>query len=831
MMEDPNDPLKMDDAHRWEAFRKMGMSVAEATASVERTKRAVTNAATPAKEAPSYGVRELARDAGGALSKFGDGIPFANDALALNTKAVGKLFGYKVPSSDSLRAAIAAPGKQFGEEHPKTGMALEMAGGVAPYMLAGPAAGGASALRASIGKKLGQGAMIGAIAGAGNSLGGDDIGQRAGNTLMGAGAGIAGSAGAQVAGAVGGKVVDAIGRSKVGEWVGAKVPGILTAADQAKRALIEKLQAGGLSVGDVQRTAALPEHMGQPTSIMELGGDEVRRLARGVQAKPNTSSIIRDPLQARQQGQYQRFADAGQEHLGIAPENVSQTAADKLAEAQTASAPHFQQMEAHGAVDDPTLNKFLGRPLFKSAYRDAKDMGLVREPQIKPATVTEQVTTSRPLDMETIQPARTGSGRVRSNPAVISDDHLEAEINRLAEKQAEDGAYIASVTERPHYEEGRDLRSSGYHEDAAGMMDDPAEHQKVQMVKAQYDQRAKSLATLQAESARREQAMLDAERGGDVGGDASFHVTPSGQVMVQSTTEQTKELPTAWHIHRTKLGMDNHLSGEKPIQGTGGTASSEAHDITSGLSAFRDRAREVIPGFAAADDAYAGPAGQRASLQQGSTAFNGKVDADALRAQIAATADKGYYQRGAFNDLLHQARSMADYAENRPPDRSRVFTGSMEKRNAIGSVFGDKPGLPNFQNAANREANYSDTYHRVLGGPETGRIVQDAAGVDAQNGLSADVALRAVNSPISSAFKLLSSLVGKGQQEYAAQVAEQLAPMMVAGVKNPAELQGLLTQLAEFSPRLAQRSATGTALRRAIASQAGSAPARVAGEP
>jgi len=560
---------------------------------------------------------------GAALQGLAQGatLGYADEALggigALNHIAPKWLGGEGAPNSEfgdsyrRIRDQVRAGDNAGSAAHGGIHLAGSLMGGVLPF-----AGGGAASLvKSGLGKALGEGAAIGGVAGFGNAQGSGA--EQAQGAISGAALGAAGTGVLRGAGYLGGKVIDAVGRSRVAS----AIPGssLLDANGQAKRIILQKLASGGKSIGDIAGDAAQPVHQGQPTTLADLGGDAVARVARGVQSRPDQSAMIRDAFEGRQRGQLGRIKQAGSEHLGIDPENVQETAAAKLKEAQDASAPHFAKVEAHGPVDDPAIDKTLKQPFFSTAYSDAKKYGLVRPDQQKPVmqTITNPAT-MKPLEMDGVP-------------------------------------------------------------------------------------------------------LLD----------------PSGQpkMMVpdQAATTTTKETPTAWLLHRTKLNMDNHVSGASPLRGepvtSGGSGSSDNRDLTGGLQQFNARLREIIPGYPEALDTYAPPMRERESLLNGGKAFQGEIRPPEIQHMAGQADSKPYFQRGAWNELLQKAGSVPDRNGEIPRDVAHVFNGTPNIRAAMGHAFGEAPGYPDLTNALSRESLYSKTGSDILSGSRTVPLLQDANGV------------------------------------------------------------------------------------------------------
>lgn len=692
-------------------------------------------AAAPTPQAkPS--IIDPASRTGAVLSGLAQGatLGFADEALggidALNHIAPKWLGGEGAPASEfsqryaETRDRVRAGDEAGKEAHGTAHAVSSFAGSVLPFVTGGVAG---KLVKPTLARAMGEGAALGGVAGFGNAKG--DAVQQAEGTAAGAALGGLGTLALRGVAAGGSKVVDAIGRSRVAQALPSSA--VLNARDQAKRVLLQKLAAGGKSLDEVAADASQPVHAGQPTTIADLGGDAVTRVARGVQTKPNTSAIVRDAFERRQRGQLGRIQQAGTESLGIAPGNMQQAAADKLAEAQAASNPLYHQFYAQPAVDDPAISELLQRPYFNKAYQQAQTQGKLL-PSVTgrtPARVTQTVTTERPIT-----------------------------------------ELFPDLSESRSFREAPDLPPR----------------------------------------------------------------------MVKTTEEVTKDIPTPFLLHRTKLNFGDFIDeGPSAMPGAGGAGSSFKRDLTQAMNEFRGAVESRYPIYRDANAAYAGPAGERTSLLEGGKAFQGEVRPNDIAYAASQADSRPSFQRGAWNELLQKAGSVSDRNGEAPKDVAHVFNGNPNVRAALEAVFGDiqpsapgtlgpaaPTGFPALTNALSRESRYSRTASDILGGSPTMNKAEDLAGLT-QGALPAHSVLSAASGHPTSILRLLLSRADKGRSEYADQVAEALAPMVTAGIDDPRQLQGLLTQLQQFAPTLQRRSTAADAIRRALQEQIGAGTARI----
>jgi hypothetical protein len=318
---------------------------------------------------------------------------------------------------------------------------------------------------------------------------------------------------------------------------------------------------------------------------------------------------------------------------------------------------------------------------------------------------------------------------------------------------------------------------------------------------------------------------------------------PNGnpKIPITTTTTETKEVPTPFLLHRTKLNLGDFIDeGPSAMPGAGGAGSSVKRDLTQSMNEFRDAVTNRYPVYGQALDAYAGPAGERSSLLEGGQAFRGEIRTPDIQFAASQADSRPSFQRGAWNELLQKAGSVSDRNGEAPKDVAHVFNGNPNVRAALEAVFGDiqpsapgtlgpaaPKGFPALTDALSRESRYSRTASDILGGSPTMNKAEDLAGLTQGANIPIHTAAGALSGNPSGLARLFLAMANKGQSEYADQVAQQLAPMVTAGIDDPRQLQGLLTQLQQFAPALQRRSTAADAIRRALQEQIGAGTARI----
>jgi len=255
--------------------------------------------------------------------------------------------------------AINLAKQEFEEESPGTAIGMEIAGSV-PYM----ALGGLGAVRGA--ERLATAAPR--VAQAISTPAGRTATAFGGATAVGAGsAGVTGAGQAmpdfRMTGAMEAAPIGAafgLGGTTAAK-IASRVPGIQQALEAGKRAvglggdfatrsdqkLLQALQRDGVSPADaIDRLRQIKQSNYKPETIIELGGENTRRLADVVAQYPGASQVARELTEERAVGAGQRI---------------------------TVSAPLYRQAyQEGGVIDDPRLERFMKIPQFKDAYSTAR---------------------------------------------------------------------------------------------------------------------------------------------------------------------------------------------------------------------------------------------------------------------------------------------------------------------------------------------------------------------------------------------------------------------------------------------------------------------------
>lgn len=325
-------PLRQDPAEMWDRLVAEGVDPEEATRRVSEA-----TGAQPKRGAGLSGV--LRTVAQGVTLGFGDEIEGAARAL--------------IPGGAGYREGVDAAREdveRFREEHPVGSTLLEVGGGLATGG-AGllRSAGGAAArtgLRRLAAKPLAQGVGGGAVAGAGVSEGG--VSERLPGAL----------GGAALGGALGGAVAG-VGRLR-------------GPAGRARSRLAEAMSDEGTT--DV---SALAAKAGPGDTVMDVGGDRVRRLARAAEAIPSEGGEgIRDFLYQRAARQPDELRGALQRRAGVEFGDGAATVRTMTKEMRERAKPLYDAAYEK-SVPATTLADEVELPAFRRAYEQGREIARV----------------------------------------------------------------------------------------------------------------------------------------------------------------------------------------------------------------------------------------------------------------------------------------------------------------------------------------------------------------------------------------------------------------------------------------------------------------------
>ena len=278
------------------------------------------------------------------------------------------------PEYQNQLSRVRAGIKQYEEQYPGRAFTGELMGGLLPTaaaLIAAPFTGGATAPAAAAGaartaaalptlgsmtlRGMGYGTASGIAAGAGGATGG--LESRVMGGLVGGGAGaVLGAAAPAVTSTIG------TGARKFAQATGMTQP--ITATDKARELIAKKLAQEGISPEELAaRQAAVVKALGgRDETLADIGGESMRRLARGSMAIPNAAQTdVRQMLKERAIGAGPRITKDITDLTAIGERDIGDVAAEIIQRRKDAAEPLYKQAFEAGEVYSPRIDELLAK--------------------------------------------------------------------------------------------------------------------------------------------------------------------------------------------------------------------------------------------------------------------------------------------------------------------------------------------------------------------------------------------------------------------------------------------------------------------------------------
>jgi hypothetical protein len=276
------------------------------------------------------------------------------------------------PEYQNQLSRVRAGIKQYEEQYPGRAFTGELVGGLLPTaaaLIAAPFTGGATAPAAAAGaartvaalptlgqtmaRGLGYGAASGAAAGAGGATGGLES-RVMGGAIGGTAGAVLGSAAPAVTGAVGAggrKVLEATGLMQAPD-----------AATKARELIAKKLAQEGISPEELAaRQAAVVRTLGaRDETLADIGGESMRRLARGSMAIPNAAQTdVRQMLTERAIGAGPRITKDITDLTAIGARDIGDVVEEIIRTRSLLASPLYDQAYAAGQINSFAIDNLL----------------------------------------------------------------------------------------------------------------------------------------------------------------------------------------------------------------------------------------------------------------------------------------------------------------------------------------------------------------------------------------------------------------------------------------------------------------------------------------
>lgn len=257
-----------------------------------------------------------------------------------------------------------------------------------------------------------------------------------------------------------------------------------------------------------------------------------------------------------------------------------------------------------------------------------------------------------------------------------------------------------------------------------------------------------------------------------------FDFNDAGETMLTRT-------PSFQQLDQFKQGLDDVINaGYDPISRQYTPEAAQAIDLKNRLVSQID---SVNPAYKDARAAYAGPAADRAALQQGKDALRLPPDAMNFQRQALGTSEQAQYGLGYRSGMAEQA-GKARYAAN----PWETAYGTPQAQQKVGALFPE--GADRFGRQYGLESQMAQTNNAVIGGsPTAERLISDA---NFDMGFLPTVAMDAATTgtPLMSAGRLGAKFAGGELGRIGAKKkADALAPILFNA--DPAQNAAVIREL------------------------------------
>lgn len=385
----------------------------------------------------------------------------------LRSIAQGASLGFSDEAIGAVRGAVT-PGMSMGEGIDAEREALARARDLNPSAVGGGefigaiASGAAAPLRllsripSTIGRLAAEGAIFGGTAAAGTAEG--NVVERLPEAATGAAIGgvLGGAAGA--GGSLISRVLDTVGLRPRNRTGVARLAPVETAEERARSKLSQAIRRDDLTPGGLAEQVRAE---GGPTTIMELGGRNVRGMSSAAQAIPSRArEAIPATFERRMAQQPGEILGDFEQTLGVrsgnAVDQTEQLVAQRAARAREAYRPVYET-----EIADPRIARFFEDDAFRDAYDTARRIAS-REGENIPEAVTGAVPVKaldyvkRGLDDVIERRMRAGSmGRQEARTLRLQLDEMLGVVDELVpEYQTARRQYAADSRLVEAFEEG-----------------------------------------------------------------------------------------------------------------------------------------------------------------------------------------------------------------------------------------------------------------------------------------------------------------------------------------------------------------------------------------
>lgn len=477
-----------------------------------------------------------------------------------------------------------------------------------------------------------------------------------------------------------------------GRWVGGKM-GLLkqpaaTAMPKTQSRALQELQKAmrndNLTPEDVAAGIRQGQELGVPT-VMADQGENLARLGGSVTRQPGASrTAMTDFLTERQLDQNPRVQRAINRDLGPTA-SVRETSENLIDSARKTAGPLYTTALEGGSIA-PLEHQF--QDAFTASGRGVADAQRALADAQRRVT---QAASRQPgaSNVYAVSAANRGSRNAASeievaqrNLASAQAQH-EANLARLRQAQSDGSANAPGAVWSPRIQQ---------------FLDDPIS--KAGLAKGMEVQRIEALA-----EGRPFNSTEYAVTGTD----------EAGNPIVAS-------VPNMRTLDAVKRGYDEIIDAyPKSISGKP-ELDQRGRAIEMARKALVKELDRMNPDYAPARAAYAGPMKLREALQTGKSLVGASADDIRLARRGKSEAELAQMELGYRSGMSEQSSKLVDKA-----DRPQKFTGSADRRDSLGNMFGNNPNLPRFLNTLDAERAAQRTHNIALtGSPSAVNLADDA---------------------------------------------------------------------------------------------------------
>jgi hypothetical protein len=189
---------------------------------------------------------------------------------------------------------------------------------------------------------------------------------------------------------------------------------------EGQRVITQTVREAG-NQDEIARALMSADELGVPMTLADASPELQSLAGSAVRFSPTTAGVARQTMARRNEGQFDRLAEAVARDLGPV-ENIPQRSADLLQQARTNAGPLYEQAYAAPGADMVDLTDLADRPTFEKALREAYNEVL-----------------DEGLDPSAAGIVQTEGGMVMASPSWQSLDYAKRGLDNIIERGIRQG--------------------------------------------------------------------------------------------------------------------------------------------------------------------------------------------------------------------------------------------------------------------------------------------------------------------------------------------------------------------------------------------------------